>query len=189
VQSRKIGNLQVKLIDVLTLVEDCQIEIINDLHRFDLLEELSFKNHDTKRVFYYYILKTVCDVIIKSKGIDRCVFFYNHQCIQSYTIQFLEYSSVYRFREFLTTIINKMNNILPTLFYICDEERCFDDIISDIHTGEYIDISNDIIAAQQRKSNKLFTFEKAKSFVRRYGLTYLDRDYFNKVKIKTLLYR
>ena len=82
-----------------------------------------------------------------------------------------------------------MNSILPTLFYVCDDDRCFKEVQNDVKSGEYIDISNDILSAQQRKSNKTFTFEKAKTFVKRYGLTYLDEEYFNKVKIKTLLYK
>ena len=184
-----LGNLQIKLIDILTLIEDCQIEVINDLHRFELLEDLSFKKHDTKKVFYYYILKIVCDTIIKSRGVNRCVFFYNHQCISDYDLQFLSYSNVYRFKEFFNTIIRKMNSILPTLFYVCDDDRCFKEVQNDVKSGEYIDISNDILSAQQRKANKTFTFEKAKTFVKRYGLTYLDEEYFNKVKIKTLLYK
>lgn len=188
-RSISIGNLQIKLVDILTIVEDSQIDIINDLHQFELLEELNFKKHDTKKVFYYYILKNICDTIIKSRGINRCVFFYNHQCVDRYPLEFIKYSNILRFREFFNTIMKKMNAILPTLFYVCEEDRCLEDIIKDVKTGEYMDISSEILALQQRKSNKVFTFEKAKNFVKRYELTYLDKEYFDKVKIKTLLYK
>ena len=39
------------------------------------------------------------------------------------------------------------------------------------------------------KSKKIFTFEKSKKFVKEYGLTYLDQHYFDKVKIKSLVYK
>ena len=156
---------------------------------FELLEDINYKQHDTKKIFYFYILKSVCDCMLESSGNNRCVFFYNDNCIDRYKLQFIEHSDIHQYRVFFTSLVRKMNSILPTLFYIISDDRCFKELSDNIETGEYLDISNDIIAARRLKSNKRFTFERAKNFVKRYGLTYLDKEYFNKVKIKTLLYR
>tara|TARA_R110002110_G_scaffold32678_5_gene113101 strand:+ start:1059 stop:1625 length:567 start_codon:yes stop_codon:yes gene_type:complete len=188
VRSINLGKVQVKLFDTLSLISDTQVHISDDLHKFGLLSPLNYKKHDSKKVFYYYILKAICDCVIESKDKDKYVFFYNGECLRDYYFEFLQHSNIEELTVFLDSVIKKMNTILPTLFYICSDQ-CFCDINENIYSGEWQESINRIIAARQEKADKKFTFEKAKKFVDKYELTYLNREYFNKLKIGALLYK
>ena len=183
-----LGKSNIKLIDILSLVYDSQVRIMNDLHMFDLLDQLNYRKHDTKKVFYYHILKSVCDCIISSSDNNQHVFFYNRSCIDNYRFEVLNYSNSEEFQKFLNILIKKMNSILPTLFYMCND-RCFDEMVKDVNSGEWQDVYLAISAELAIKRNRKFTFEQSKKFVDKFELTYLDREYFNKLKISALLYK
>lgn len=185
-----VDKYNIDLIDLISLISECEIFILRDLDKFGLVDSTgaNFKKRDVKIVFYFYILKHVCDYIIDTKSKNKCVFFYNKKCLNESELAIFDRcdTSKWRFGQFLLTLINKLNNILPTLFYLSDD-LCFGEI--DINTGECEDLASSIKSKLVTKSNKLFTFEKSKKFVKQFDLTYLDEQYFNQVKIKSLVYK
>lgn len=188
-----VNHFNIRLIDLISVIQNCEIQIVKDLETYELVsnETINLRKSDVKTVFYYYILKHVCDIVIESRTINKCVYFYNKECLdKSDLIVFSRYAvDVDGFKGFVSTIIRKMNTILPNLFYMCNDSFCFDDLCNDIKTGESSDVLNNIKSQLDKKHNKNFTFENAKKFVKKFGLTYLDKQYFNKVKIKSLVYK
>lgn len=186
-----LDKSNIDLIDMLSILQHCETDILRDLDMFKLIAEdgANFKKKDTKTVFYFYILKYICDYIINSRSKNKCVFFYNRKCLDQDKLNIVDRcdTSKWKFGQFILTFINKLNNILPNLFYIIDDDVCFDQI--DINSGECKDMINSIKSQIMAKNKKIFTFEKSKKFVKEYGLTYLDEHYFNKVKIKSLVYK
>jgi len=89
----------------------------------------------------------------------------------------------------MSRLFKRINNILPTQFYIQHDQTCFNQLENMSSPGEYREMVNDILAQHDKKSRKIFTFEKAKKFIDKYGLTYLNNEYFGKVKIKSLMYK
>lgn len=181
----------IDLIDVFSLLQQCETDILRDLDMFDLIDTggANFKKKDTKTVFYFYILKYICDYVINSHSKNKCVFFYNKKCLDQDKLNIFKRcdTSKWKFGQFILTFINKLNNILPNLFYVVDDDVCFDQI--DVDSGECKDMIGSIKSQMNVKNKKTFTFEKSKKFVKDYGLTYLDEHYFNKVKIKSLVYK
>lgn len=183
-----IPKHHIRVVDFLQLVIDCEEHILKDLDMFDLKTNLNCNKSATKTIFYYYILKHVCDTVMTNTSGNRCVFFYNADCVTQYDISFIQLTTSQHFVKFLNALIKKLNNVLPTLFFQCDD-ICFDQIVADSTDGDFTDIVSNIRAAHDLKNYKKFTFEKAKAFVKQHGLTYLDREYFNKVKVKMLMYK
>lgn len=181
----------IDLIDVLSLLQQCETDILRDLDTFNLIDAdgANFKKKDTKTIFYFYILKYICDYIINSRSKNKCVFFYNKKCLDQDKLNIFKRcdTSKWKFGQFILTFINKLNNILPNLFYVVDDDVCFDQI--DVDSGECKDMIGSIKSQMNIKNKKIFTFEKSKKFVKEYGLTYLDEHYFDKVKIKSLVYK
>ncbi len=190
-RSLNIDKHNIILFDVISLIQDCEQNILQDLDRLCLLTEegCSFRKKDTKTVFYYYILKKICDTVIESTNKNKCVFFFNKCCLNSHHSILMKRceTSNWKFGQFVVTLIKKMNNILPNLFYISDDDICFDQI--DVSNGDGTELMNIIKNQAMVKNKKIFTFEKAKKFIQNFGLTYLDEHYFNKVKIKSLVYK
>lgn len=192
-RSLDVDRFNINIIDVISVVSDCEIKIIKDLEQFDLIQSstVNFRKQDVKTIFYFYILKYICDIIINSKSSNKCVFFYNKKCISKYNLAVFSScdTSTWRFGEFILTFIKKLNNILPNLFYITDDTICFEQLNNHINSGECKDLLIDIKNELNNKSKKQFTFEKAHKFILKFGLTYLDKQYFHEVKIKSLLYK
>jgi len=176
------------VVDFLSIITDCEYEIMKDLDQYDLRENIKYSNQNVKTVFYFYIIKRVCDVIINIKHGNRIVFFFNDECINRYDFSFCEFSSLKSFTDFVKSVVNKLNAILPILIYkTCD--ICYDDILDNYTTGDIQDIMLTMSNMRQNKSNSFFTFERAKKFIKQYKLTYLDKEYFNEVKVKALMYK
>lgn len=186
-----VDKHNVVLFDVISLIQSCEKDILRDLDRLDLLtdEGCNFRKKDTKTVFYYYILKKICDTVIQSTNKNKCVFFYNKCCLSSQSLILMKRcdTSNWKFGQFIMTLIKKMSNILPNVFYISEDDVCFDQI--DICNGDGEELMSKIKNQVTIKNKKIFTFEKAKKFISDFGLTYLDEHYFNKVKIKSLVYK
>jgi len=53
--------------------EDIQFDIINDLHKFELLDK-SISNKDTNKIFLHYIIYHICSKILKNKFKVCCIF-------------------------------------------------------------------------------------------------------------------
>lgn len=182
----------IRFVDFMSVVQQMQHDIIADIDRFDLIVDgqININKNDVQRVFYFYILKKICDVVMSAEGGDRHVFIYNENCVCKYeTIFNNDALNVELFDKFLTRLVQRVDRILPTQFFICNDDTCFDELMNDTSSGEYRDFMSAVYSQQMKKNNKTFTFEGARKFIKRYGLTYLDNEYFSKVKIKSLMYK
>ena len=179
-------------VDFISVVRHTQRDIVNDIDKYDLSVDgkININKNDIQRIFYFYILKCVCDVVMKSDSNERHVFVYNQNCVDVDNVDLHDrLSDVDAYRLFLSRLVNKVNNILPTQFYTRHDSVCFDQLMSNTKSGEYRDFLSDVYSQQMKFYNRSFTFESAKKFIKRYGLTYLDDEYFSKVKIKSLMYK
>lgn len=189
-----VDNGRITLVDGLSIIEQCQYDIISDLEMYEMLDKqqhININKIDTQRVFYFYILKNICDTVMNSNSSTRCVVTLNNNCVSDYSFDIINLYGVEtdKFCSFVSRLFKRMNNILPTQFYIQHDQTCFKQLENVSTSGEYREMINDILAQHDKKSHKSFTFEKAKKFIDKYGLTYLNNEYFSKVKIKSLMYK
>lgn len=179
-------------VDFISVVDHVQYDIINDIDKFDLSVDgmINISKSDVQRVFYFYILKCVCDIVMKSDSDERHVFVHNSKHDYKSGVDLHDrLLDMNTYRLFMNRLVNKVNNILPTQFYIHLDNVCFGQLMNDTKSGEYRDFLNSVRSQHTKHRNNTFTFESAKKFIRRYGLTYLDDEYFSKVKIKSLMYK
>ena len=183
----ELPNSSFCLLDYAGFLSKIESKIIDDLHKFDLLDDLSLQKYDVKKIFYHHIIYNLCDLIINNKLRSKPVVYYHSEDIE---LELFKFSSKYKVLAFINTVTNKVKRLLPLKIYESDEsfhqftEAC----ISRGATGERaarINIVNEFI---NRHNIQKYNFAGVKSFVKRYELTYLSETYFHNIKTKNLMF-
>lgn len=181
-----IDKYNLHVVDVIDLISSVEYQVLRDLDQYGVTPPFNYRTKIIKTVFYFYTLKKICDVVIDCDARNKCVFFYNEDCMDQYDLTLHKKQGSHTFVSFVKTFLRHMNSILPLLFYITNDV-CFNELND--KSGDSQDILLDMSSTRVNKANKSFTFERSKKFVKTYGLTYLDKEYFDKVKVKALLYK
>jgi hypothetical protein len=174
-----IGSI---LISVGDIIADKEIDIINDIYSIDQLHNMSFKNIDVKQIFYFHIIKGICEYIDSSKSNRSHVLYYS-----SCDLKFLELSNYidnFKIKQFIDTLTRYISNLLPVTFY--SSVQCFDRMTSrDGETLEHINIIKGII---NKKVNNIST-ERTRKYLTSKGFKYLNEKYFTKYKQMMFFYK
>jgi hypothetical protein len=183
----RLNTYNLTFVDINSIVSACEVDIIDDLYQYQLLDNLKFNNIDTKKVFYYYIIKKVCDILINSKDSNKIVFWFNDQGPGECDI--LQYTSQSRLNAFIQTVFKKLRAFFPVKFYTSEIEfEEFRRIVTD-DPGALREIVQNVHEAMKKFKIESYTFSKVRQFINNYELTYLDNHYFNQVKVKAIMYK
>lgn len=173
------------LADYCKIINLKEKEIINDLHKYGLLDDLNFRKSNTKKVLYHHIIYGVCEAVSTTRSQNRIVIYNNLNYFKS---ELMNYATNSQLIGFLNTLTKKIKAILPIKIYDGDED--YDTFIERCEAGRgelkarAIMIDNYI----RKRSDRQFDFEKVKKFVAKYELTYLSEHYFNNIKVKNLVF-
>ena len=170
------------LIDIKDILAQCEVDILNDLGKFDLIENFKFQHQDTKKIIYHHIIYNICNIVIHHMTFNKIILVYNSSDVMFKEL--VDYASKQRFLSFQENTIKKIKNILP--IKIVDLKKSFGDIqkiLSD-GNGERIELINKL----KEVSSTVDSFQKVKNFAKRYELNFLDNDFFHRVKTKNLMF-
>jgi hypothetical protein len=150
--------------------------IVNDLHKYGLLEK-SLSNTTVRKIFYHHTILNFCDAILKNKTDKKSVLFFNNTQLEDCSLlQFFNEDDIIKY---ISAVINKMKLIsrysVPYFKHLLEKQQ-----------GRGHMLLNDI----QQNTAKDFTkysFSKAKQFAKRYELIWLNQEYFNYLSTKFLL--
>ena len=82
-----------------------------------------------------------------------------------------------------------MDKILPLKIFISKYSILYLDHLIDINDGKAQTTINSMISKINNMDISKYTFSEVKKFTRRYELTFLNKDYFNRLSTKLLLIR
>jgi hypothetical protein len=157
--------------------------IVNDLHKYGLLEK-SLSNTTVRKIFYHHTILNFCDAILKNKTDKKSVLFFNNTQLEDCSLlQFFNEDDIIKY---ISAVINKMKLILPVKTYISRYSVPYFKHLLEKQQGRGHMLLNDI----QQNTAKDFTkysFSKAKQFAKRYELIWLNQEYFNYLSTKFLL--
>lgn len=169
-------------------------DIVKDLYVYDKFHDHNVRSQDTKRIYYYHLVKQLCDTIIQSKTDNRVVLFYSEsdircdfkQCVNKRTRRMSKKNTTPEFRLFMSRFFKTIKSIIPIKTHISNVK--FGTFVQYYNTnkGKYIDTINMLRSPVNRTSS---TLEKFNNFVSKYKLTYLDKHYVNTVKLKCVMYK
>lgn len=159
-------------------VNKYQLNIANLLRTFNLVEH-KITNKDVQKLFYHSLIYDISETLLENhKGKPLFVFY--PKCIKSCDLTY--YYSEEDLINFLVKFFNKLEKMLPIKICVVNEDIFELDLKSDKLSLAL----NGCIQHFCNINSKSFTLEKIKKFTKKYDLTFLDKDYFNRFKTKVL---
>ena len=157
--------------------------LVNDLAEYGLLGS-KFSRVDCKKLLYHHVIYELCEAILRDTNKKKHVLFFNNTQLDESPLT--EFYSEEELIKQMTLILNKIRNMLPIKVYISRYSLPYFDHLLKSKSGRGQMLLNDIQKSTEKDFDK-FTFSKVKSFTKRYELTWLNNDYFNRLSTKFLL--
>jgi hypothetical protein len=168
-----ISYNNIVILDIADIINDCKVDINNDLHFFKLDNNDSARLQDITSIVYHYILHATCERI-KQQLTERCIVVYQsrHKLNEYIFVSDDKLSFIRMFRD--------LSRCIPATCYIYDD-RYGDITLLDRDSGEFREVVNDALSRNKRADLK-----GALDFSRKSGLTYMYEDYFKQPSIQLL---
>ncbi len=180
-----IENYDLKIVDLNEMfVNNIQIEIVDSLYNFNLLDK-SINNLQVKKFFFHHLIHNICEKVLKYKG--KSIVYFNYTQLEESTIN--KYFTENEILNFLNKILRKIEKLLPIKIYISKYSIEYLNHLLEINDGKAQTMVNSMISKINKIDISKYTFSEVKKFTKRYELTFLNRDYFNRLSTKLLLIR
>lgn len=192
--SIELDNYGLHVINFECVFQDAYKFIVDDLITYDKFHDLNIRSQDTKRIYYYHLIKTLCDRVISTKTTNKIVIYYSEkdikcdfkQCVNNKTRKGNKVDPRSDFVLFMNRFFKQIKTMIPVKVFINDVK--FNTFVQYYNTnkGKYLETINKL-RSMQSKTN--FNFSKLKSYSDKYKLVYLSNDYLNQVKVKSIMYK
>ena len=176
-----IGAVLIKLCDIIASQE---INIMNDLHAIDSLDNLKLTNKDVKQIFYFHIINGICEYIDRSTHSKSHVLYYS-SCDLKF-LELTEYIENFKLKQFLDTLTKHVTSNLPVKFYTSN--ICFDQFEHNSNTGLIQQHVHLIKNKLNKRSDKIDT-SRTRNYLTNKGFNYLHEKYFTKYKQMMFFYK
>ena len=185
-----LSAYNIELIDFQNIHKLFEHELIDDLHKFQLLEvfqERGLSNKDIKKLFYHHIIKTIVEYFNSHVTNNKLVLYFNNT--QFYESELLKYLDEHKYLKFLSTFLVTIRNMLPVKVVVSQRSLIFFKELLLKDDGRARGTVLKINSTMNKFKIEDFTFSKVKKFALKYDLNFLSRDYFNNFKTKQLLFK
>ena len=180
-----LKDYNLNIIDFNELFTDSiQHDIIDALYEFDLLDK-SINNSSVKKFLLHYIILNICDKILNAKS--KSLIFFNFTQLEDCELK--KYYSENELLNFLNLNLRIIEKLLPIKIFISKYSLEYINHLVDIDDGKAYTTINSMVSKINSIDISKFTFSNIKKFTKRYELTFLNRDYFNRLSTKLLLIR
>lgn len=167
--------------------------IVNDLFMYDKFHDHNVRSQDTRRIYYYHMIKHICDTVIDIKTLNKVVIYYSDKDIRCDFKQVMNRRTRNIKRDtrkdfvlFMNSFFKHIKSIIPVRVFVSPVK--FSTFVQYYNTnkGKYIEMINQMRII---KTNYRFNFERFKKFTDKHKLTYLNEQYINQVKVKSIMYK
>lgn len=168
-------------------------DIVDDLYVYDKFHDHNVRSQDTRKIYYYHIIKHLCDHIIETKTYNKIVIYYSDKDVKCDFRQVVnkrtrntKKDNRPEFVLFMNRFFKRIKSIIPVRVYIGDVK--FNTFVQYYNTnkGKYLETINRL---RNIKTKQRFDFSKFKCFAEKYKLVYLTEQYINQVKVKSIMYK
>ena len=181
----ELPHINFCLIDYRQVIRSCERDIINDLFDLGLLTNLNMTKPDTKKVIYHHMIHNVCETVMSVKTNNKIVLYDNLNNIQ---LELFDHSTRTQVINFINTLTRKIKTLLPVKIYTHEDDY---DVFVDRCTESSAELRARAVMIEHflhKHSQRKYDFEKITKFVDKFELTYLSQQYFNKMKVKNLMF-
>lgn len=183
----------IRVINFESIFTQAYKNIVNDLFTYEVFHDFNARSQDTKRIYYYHIIKHLCDYIVETKTTNRIIVFV---CTKDIKCDFSECTNKRtrkggsrdkrpEFEIFIDRFFKQIKNILPIKVYKSDVK--FNTFVQyyNNNKGKYTEMINNM----KRCKTGLTNMEKFRKFTEKYKLNYLTKHYVDNVRVKCLMYK
>lgn len=188
-----LNNYGIRLINFESVFTRAYRDIVNDLYMYDKFNDHNVRSQDTKKIYYYHLIKNTCDTVLDSKTNNRVIVYFSEkdikcefrQCTNKRTRKGIKSDNRSQFILFMNRFFKQLKGVLPIKVY--NSSVKFNTFIQYFNTnkGKYLEMINDIRGVKSKNTN----MEKFKMFSEKYKLTYLTKHYVDNVKVKCMMYK
>jgi hypothetical protein len=177
-----LSEYNIRLINFAHIYKDIEVNFINDLYHYNLLEDFKV-NGNVRKLMMHHLIVGLCNTLMKYGGKEKNIVYF---CKREILFDSL-LSNTDKLLDVVIKCVTKIKRILPIRVYVYDVtfERAF--IILSKQTGHREELISNIRSFCDNIDFVNFTFSKIKMFTQKNGLTFLNKDYFNTLKSKQLL--
>jgi hypothetical protein len=175
----------INIIDVNSMfVEKTYVDIVNDLYKLDLLKPKI--TTDVKRIMYHHVIHDICEFYLCSPLRKPVVLFNNTQLEDCLIFQYFTEEDIL---GILTSVFAKIQKTLPIRCYLSKYSGKHLKYKSNSDDGKILNTLNLIKEISNSPVKSDITFENIKKFTKKYGLIYLNQEYFTRLATKHLYIR
>ena len=188
-----LDNYGIRLVNFESVFTRAYGDIVNDLYLYDKYNDHNVRSQDTKKIYYYHLIKSTCDAVLEAKTNNRVIVYYSEkdvkcdfkQCMNKRTRKGGKSNNRPQFVLFMNRFFKQLKGVLPIKVY--NSSVKFNTFIQYYNTnkGKYLEMINDIRGVKSKNTN----MEKFKIFSEKYKLTYLTKHYVDNVKVKCMMYK
>lgn len=173
-----------KILDFTPVSREISRSMLDDMGKYNLLENAKFSK-DIKKLLLHHTIHCVCENYLKRRKNTPTILYFE---VNGYDTKLHAFFGESVVNEQLHKIILKIKNILPVRVYIGSIP--FDVIKQQIddNTGEGVDFLKTLEIYNNQCDMSKFTFSRVRQYTDRHKLTFLNEDYFNRLKTKQLLF-
>jgi len=166
------------------LFKEIETNIINDLHKFNFLEKSKISSN-AKLFFYHHIIFGLCETLLNNKAKEKTIIYFNSTQVGNF--QLLKYFKEEDILKLLNSIFKTIKKMLPIKVFISSISFDFLSHLLQKNDGRSVELINNIRAYLDSVSLENYTFSSIKNFTKKFGLVFLNKNYFNQLKSKQLI--
>lgn len=160
-----------------------EVNLINDLHKFGLLKDRITTN--AKKFFFHHIILSICEELLNDASKEKTIIYFNNTQLDQFLI--FKYFKEEDVLKILNTVLLKVKRLLPIKVFITNISFDFLTHLLNTNDGRGIETINSIRSYMDSVNIENYTFASVKTFTKKNELTFLNKDYFNRLKTKQLL--
>jgi hypothetical protein len=149
------------------------------------IKNVTLKNKDVRKLFVHHLIHSLCEEIIESRHKEKLVIFFGTNALPMTMIN--QYFNEEELLFYIEKTFKQIIKLLPIKIYITSNSFDYFVYLVQQQKAETVELLNTIKAFVADDRLIKFTFEKAKNYTKKYGLTFLSNIYFNNIKSKLLL--
>ena len=172
---------------------DAYKDIVQDLYMYDKFHDYNVRSQDTKKIYYYHMIKHVCDSVLNVDTDNKVLVYFSIKDIKcdfkqntNKKTRVTNTDSRDKFKLFMMRFFKHVKNMLPVRVFVGDVK--FDTFVQYYNTnkGKYLETINKMRTYKENRTNN---YKRLRDFTKKYKLTYLSEQYLNQLKFKCIMYK
>jgi len=177
-----LSEYNIRLINFADIYKDIEVNFINDLYNYNLLENFKI-NSNVRRLLTHHLIVGLCNTLMLHSSKEKnIIYFCKDELIFDSLI-----NNTDKLADVITKCVLKIKHILPIRVYACDITFTGIFTLLSKKTGHREEFISNLRSFCDNIDFVNFTFSKIKMFTQKNGLTFLNKEYFNTLKSKQLL--